>query len=185
MEKRISVIVAVTVVALLVGFLFGYIQISELQNQITELQAENSQLKDQINQLQDQNNDLQEENSELQQQLDLLQKRISFEPEVEITKFSAPEGWQYMGGTTKWLDCIIVISNTGLTDLEGLTLEVQRQDSGEERNKVTYELDMLPAGETTEIQYTSTSNYDLGFDFRYVATLKFGEVVLDVKYLLS
>jgi phosphate/sulfate permease len=185
MEKKISIIVIVTVIALLFGFLFSYIQISLLQNQIIELQAENSELTDQINQLQDQKNELHEENSELQQQLDLLQKRVNFEPEVEISKFSAPEGWQYIGGTTKMLDCIIVISNTGLIDLEGLTLEVQRRDLEEEPKKVTYELNVFPAGETIEIQYTSTSNYDLGFDFSYVATLKFGEVVLDAKYLLS
>jgi FtsZ-binding cell division protein ZapB len=154
-----------------------------VHTQISELQSQNSDLQNQINELQEQNRDLQEENGELKQQLDLLQKRVNFEPEVLITNFSSPYGWQYMGGMTGFIQFNIAISNTGISDVEGLTLEIKRLNVDEDPLNITRKLAILHAGETTEIGADFVYSYELGFRLSYVATLKLGEMVLDVQYL--
>jgi hypothetical protein len=108
-----------------------------------------------------------------------------YEPEVVITEFSSPYGWRYMGGMTGFIDFNITISNTGNSDVEGLTLEIViLNDNGNPHNS-TRRLDVLRSGETTEIQDGFIFGYESGFGRSYVATLKLGEIVLDERFLLS
>lgn len=175
-KKIVASVFLIVIIAASIGTWFVHTQISELQSQ-------NRDLQNQIDELQEQNRDLQEENGELKQQLDLLQKLVNFEPEVLITNFSSPYGWQYMGGTKGFIQFNIAISNTGISDVEGLTLEIKRLNVDEDPLNITKKLDILHAGETIEIQASFVYDYGSGFRLSYVATLKLGEMILDVQYL--
>jgi len=158
------------------------------QSQISELQSQNSDLEHQINELQDQNRDLQDENDELQEQLDLLQKRVDFSPYVQITQFSSKEGWWNPVGVTVALDFNVTIVNTGMSDIEGLTLEIRRLNVDEDPYNITRRLDILPAREKTEIYdhmfLGMTFYFDEFINRSLVATLRLGDVVLDVRHFL-
>jgi uncharacterized protein YlxW (UPF0749 family) len=95
-------------------------------NKISELQSQNNDLQKQVNELQDQNRELEDENDELQKQLDLLQKRVDFSPEVQITDFSSGAGWLNVVGMTIAIGLDVTIQNTGISDVDGLTLEIKR-----------------------------------------------------------
>ena len=159
-----------------------------VNNQISELQSQNKDLQDKVDELQDQNRDLQDENDELHEQLDLLQKRVDFSPEVVITEFSSLGGWRNPVGVTLEEVFNVTIENTGISDIDGLTLEIKRLNLEEDPYNITKRLDILHAGETTEIQdsiITGIDHYAAEFLNRsFVATLKLGEVVLDERHLL-
>jgi FtsZ-binding cell division protein ZapB len=159
-----------------------------VHTQISELQIQNGDLQEQVNELQDQNRDLQDKNDELQEQLDLLQKRVDFSPEVLITKFSSKDGWWNPVGVTLALDPNITIENTGISDIDGLTLEIKRRNLDEDPYNITKRLDILHAGESTEIYdsiFTGIQFFTAEFRNRsFVAILKLGDVVLDEEYLL-
>lgn len=180
-KRKVLAIILVTVIALSIAAWF-------VHNQISELQGQNSDLQHQINELQDQNRDLQDKNNELQEQLDLLQKWIDDAPEVLITEFSSQYGWWNPVGVAVAVIFNITISNTGISDVEGLTLEVTRLNFDEDPYNITRKLGILHAGETTEIQDDIVISMDLYFaEFHnrsFVATLKLGEVVLYVRHLL-
>ena len=180
-KMKVIAIMVVTVIALSVAVWLVHIHISELQIQ-------NSDLQNQINELQDQNRELQDENDELQEQLDLLQKRVDFSPDVIITKFSSKDGWWNPVGVTLALDLNITIENTGISDIDGLTLEIKRRSLDEDPYNITKRLDILYAGESAEIYdsiFTGIQFFAAEFRNRsFVATLKLGDVVLDEKYLL-
>jgi TolA-binding protein len=183
-NRKILAVATVTVVALLVVALFAYNQISQLQNQVSELESQNSDLQNQINDLQEQNSDLQDENDELQQQLDLQQKWLDYQPQVRITEFSGG-GWWNPVGVTLALDFTIKIHNSGISDVEGLTLEIKRSGFDEDPFAFTKRLDILLAGNITEIHHSifmSLSDYDEYQNSAFVATLKLGDVVLHARY---
>jgi FtsZ-binding cell division protein ZapB len=174
--------------AILIAIIAASIATWFVHSQISELQSQNSDLQHQINELQDQNRDLQDKNDELQEQLDLLQKRIDFSPEVLITEFSSAYGWLNLVGVAISIDLKITISNIGISDVEGLTLEIKRLNVDDDPHNVTIRLGILHAGETTEFLYC----YDLDWNV-YVsefhnrsleAALKLGEVVLDARHFL-
>jgi len=182
MNKKITLsTVLIAIIALALASWAVHNQLSELQNQIDKLQAENSEL-------QDQNRDLQDQNDELQEQLDLLQKWLDYEPEVLITNFSSRLGWFNPVGVTVAIFFDIKIANTGISDVEGLTLEIKRLNFDEDPYNITRKLDILHAGETTEIGANIVISMERYFDEflnrSLVATLKLGEVVLDVRHLL-
>jgi FtsZ-binding cell division protein ZapB len=182
-SKKILAVATVTIVALLVAALFAVNQICQLQNQVSELDGQNSDLQNQMNDLQEQNSDLQDENDGLQQQLDLQQKWLDYQPQVRITEFSGG-GWWNPVGVTLALDFTIKIYNSGISDVEGLTLEIKRYGFDEDPFAFTKKLDIL-AGNTTEIHhsiYMGLSDYDEYQNNAFVATLKLGDAVLDVGY---
>ena len=198
MKKRISVIVTVTVVALLVGVLFGYIYISNLQNQIGELQAENSELTDQITQLQDQKNELEEENSELQEQNDKLErqntelqnmllKEVNYvgllAGNVKITSLSIHHPGLIVFGHARWT-FDVTIQNTGLVDLMGATLNV-KMPSGDYSYywTSTLQLENIGSGDECTISMEAASDINGYMAYftpsSYVAVLKLDNIVLD------
>jgi uncharacterized protein YlxW (UPF0749 family) len=187
MNRKSLAIILVMVIASSVAAWFVNNQIGELQNQNSNLQHQLNEVQDQNDELQGQNGELQEENDELQQQLDLLQKRINFEPEVQITKFSSQAGWMNVVGMTIAIGIDITISNIGISDIEGLTLEVKRLRVDEDPYNVTKKLDVLQAKEKTEIPVGLVEGWNTYFDEFHSrtleATLKLGDVVLDVRYL--
>jgi len=182
MNRKIAAsVVIIVIVAASIATWFVHTQISELQSQ-------NSDLQDEVDELHGQNRDLQDENDELQEQLDLLQKRVDFSPDVIITKFSSKDGWWNPVGVTLALDLNITIENTGISDIDGLTLEIKRRSLDEDPYNITKRLDILYAGESAEIYdsiFTGIQFFAAEFRNRsFVATLKLGDVVLDEKYLL-
>ena len=186
--KKISVILTVVVVALLIGVLFSCIQISELQNQIGELQAQNSELHEENSYLQDQNSNLQNQSDEMMAQVDLLQSKLDFEPRVRITVFSSQAGWLNVVGMTLAISLDITVINTGFSALDGLTLDVRRYAVDEDPYSHTIDLGSLNAGEKIETADAYIEGWDTYFsEFRgrgLVATLKFGDVVLDTRFLM-
>lgn len=187
MKRKASAIVLITIVVISVATLLIHNQISELQNQINELQEQNEELQDQNNELQDQNRDLQEQNSELHDRLNELQKQIDNAAKVMITEFSSPYGWWNPVGVTMAVDFNIIILNTGINDVEGVTLEIKRLNFDEDPFNRTRTLGILYAGETTEIRESIIISMDRYFDEFYrssfVATLKLGGLVLHVRTL--
>ena len=151
MSKKILAVATVTIVALLVAALFAVNQICQLQNQVSELDGQNSDLQNQMNDLQEQNSDLQDKNDGLQQQLDLQQKWLDYQPQVRITEFSGG-GWWNPVGVTLALDFTIKIYNSGISDVEGLTLDIKRYGFDEDPFAFTKKLDII-AGNITEIAY--------------------------------
>jgi FtsZ-binding cell division protein ZapB len=187
-KRKTAAIILVTVIALSVAGWFVHNQISELLSQNSDLQHQMNELQDQNDELQAQNGELQDENDELQQQLDLLQKRINFEPEVRITEFSSRGGWMNVVGMTIAISIDITISNIGISDIEGLTLEIKRLGvDDEDPYNITRNLSILHAKEKTEIPVGLIEDWDVYFDEFHnrtlEATLKLGDVILDVQYL--
>jgi FtsZ-binding cell division protein ZapB len=180
MKRTALAIVLITVIVLSIATWFVHSKISELQNQISELQAQNSELYDQ-------NRDLQDKNNELQEQLNELQKQIDDAAKVMITEFSSLRGWWNPVGATMAVDLDITILNTGINDVEGLTLEIKRLNFDEDPFNRTITLGIFHAGETIEIQESIIVSMDRYFDEFYnsvfAATLKLGEVVLHVRTL--
>jgi hypothetical protein len=107
---------------------------------------------------------------------------------VLITEFSSKDGWWNPVGVTLALDLNVTIANTGISDVEGLTLEIKRLNVDEDPYNITRKLDILHAEETTEIYdhiFTGIDFFAAEFLNRsFVATLKLGDVVLDVRHLL-
>jgi uncharacterized protein YlxW (UPF0749 family) len=131
-----------------------------VHSQISELQAQNSELHDQ-------NRDLQDKNDELQEQLNELQKQIDDARNVMITEFSSLHGWWNLVGVTMAVELDITILNTGINDVEGLTLEIKRSNFDEDPFNRTRTLGILHAGETIEIQESIVVNMDRYFDEFY------------------
>jgi cell division protein FtsB len=148
----------------------------------------NSDLQQQITELQEQNRDLQEENDELLEQLDLLQKRLDFNASVLITKFSSIYGWSNVVGMTIAMNFNVSVQNFGISDIEGLIVEVKRYGFGEDPSNQTIKLDVLYAGETIEFLSSFVLGWDSYFDNFHgqalTATLKLGEAILDVKHFM-
>ena len=111
-----------------------------------------------------------------------------YEPEVVITEFFSLGGWRNPVGVTLEVVFNVTVENTGISDIDGLTLEIKRLNLEEDAYNITKRLDILHAGETTEIQdsiITGIDHYAAEFLNRsFVATLKLGEVVLDERHLL-
>jgi hypothetical protein len=174
--------------AFLTAIIAASITIWFVYSQIGDLQSQNGDLRQQINELEDQNRKLEEQKGELQEQLDLLQKRINFAPEVLIEEFSSQYGWWNPVGVAVAIIFNLTITNTGISDVEGLTLEIKRLNFTEDPYNVTRKLDILHAGETAEVQHDILISMDHYFaefsDRSFVATLKLGEAVLDAKHLL-
>lgn len=154
---------------------------NDLQQQINELQEQNAEL-------QGQNRDLQGKNDELQEQLNLLQKRLDFNPRVLITNFSSQYGWQNVVGMTIAMTFNVSVQNFGISDIEGLTVEIKRLNIDEDPHNITRKLDVLHAGETIEFREIFVIGWDLyfgGFHYRSLeASVKLGEVILDVRYFM-
>lgn len=148
----------------------------------------NSDFQQQIYELQDQNRDLQEENDELLEQLDLLQKRLDFKPSVLITKFTSKNGWDNPVGMTIAMLFNVSVQNFGISDVEGLIVEIKRYDFDEDPSNKTIKLGVLPAGETIEFLDSYILGWDSYFDnfhdHALTATLKLGEAILDVKHFM-
>ncbi len=186
MKKVLSAIVIIAFVSLLIGVLFAYIQISELQNRESELQDQNNELKDQSIELQDQIRVLELENLEKQDRLtdfthELAKTRHLY---VELTSFQ----WGSSGPIVGLLiqhSAIISVQNNDVIPVSGLTLTL----SAIHKNKGTQigqagvtRIGRLNAGETYEI---SGSYYAIvGTDFadaEFHVTLSIGNRVLDEK----
>ena len=178
-------IIAITVLSIAAWFVQS--QIGELQSQIIELKDQNSDLQEKNNELQDRNEELQGQNEELQEQLTELQKQIDDAEKAMITEFSSPTGWRNPAGVAMDVIFNITIVNTGPSDIEGLTLEIKRLNFDEDPFNITRNLDILYAGETIEIQEFIIISMDIYFaEFYYssfVATLKLGELVLNMRTL--
>jgi hypothetical protein len=173
-KRELLAIVLGAVVVLSVAGWFVNNQINDLQKHVKEFQSQNSDLQDQVNQLQDQNN-------QLRTQVYYLQKLIAKELVVEITEFSSPTGWMPLGGMTGFIELDLEISNSGILDVDGLTLEMKMLGYEDFKNR-TINLDVLHVGETTEIKDWFIYGWEEGIGHSYEATLKLGEVVLDVQY---
>jgi hypothetical protein len=129
---------------------------------------------------------LQDQNNELREQLNVLQKQIEDAAKVIITEFSSG-GWWNPVGVAMSVDFNVTIMNTGMDAVEGLTLEIKRLDFDEDPYNITRRLDVLPAGETTEIQdfiIISIERYTSEFYYSsFVASLKLGGLILHARTL--
>ena len=179
MKMKILTIFLISVLSLSIAGWF--VTNSDLQQQINELQEQNAGL-------QGQNGDLQEENDQMQEQLDLLQKRLDFNPRVLITNFSSQYGWQNVVGMTIAMTFNVSVQNFGISDIEGLTVEIKRLNVDEDPYNITRKLDVLHAGEAIEFREIFVIGWDLyfgGFHDRSLgASVKLGEVILDVRYFM-
>jgi hypothetical protein len=170
-KRQLLAIVTLTAVALLVVAFFGYIQISELQNQIEELKAQNSELQDQ--------------NSELQNQLNNLQEAIG---NVEIVALSV-EDWNNLGGVVYVKPFNVTIQNNGTHDAYGITLNCKI--TGNQSNlsyNIHYAdplkntLDVIHVGESRVMRVFIETSLELASQFsgcNLVASLMFNDIVLD------
>ena len=179
--KRIAlavVLIAITILSIAAWFVQS--QVGEFQKQVIELQHQNSEL-------QNKNNELQEQNEELQEQINELHKQIDNAAKVMIIEFSSPTGWRNPVGMAMDVIFNITIMNTGISDVEGLILEIKRLNFDEDPYNITRKLEILHAGETTEIQEFIIISMDRYFDEFYyssfVATLKLGGLVLHMRSL--
>jgi hypothetical protein len=122
--------------------------------------------------------------SELQRQ-----KKIEDAQKVCITRLSSPTGWMCMGGMLGFIELNVTISNTGVSDVERLMLEMKMLGRDKDPyyagfpTNSTIKLDILHAGETTEIQHYFRYGWEEGIGCSYSATLKLDEIVLDIRYL--
>ena len=180
MKRSALAFILLIVIVLSFASWLVYNQVSELQNQIDKLQSQNSDLHEQVSELQDQNNELQEHLNELHKQIDNAEK-------VMITEFSSPTGWRNPVGVAMDVVFNITITNTGTNDVEGLTLEIKRLNFEEDPFNITRKLDIIHAGETTELQEFIIISMDRYFSEFYssnfVATLKLGELALHERTL--
>jgi len=187
MKRSALAFILLIVIVLSFASWLVYNQVSELQNQIDKLQSQNSDLHEQVSELQDQNNELQGQNEELQEHLNELHKQIDNAEKVMITEFSSPTGWRNPVGVAMDVVFNITITNTGTNDVEGLTLEIKRLNFEEDPFNITRKLDIIHAGETTELQEFIIISMDRYFSEFYssnfVATLKLGELALHERTL--
>ena len=142
--------------AILIAIIAASIATWFVHTQISELQAQNSELRNQLNQVN----------------------------RVNITDFSS-NGWMNPVGVGIEIDFHVVILNTGINDVGGVTLEIKRLDLDVDPFNITRTLGILHAGETTEIGqlYIVISIKQYADEFRYsefVATLKLGDAILNV-----
>lgn len=164
MNRKILAITAVTIVALLVGTLFIYIQINELQNQIWEQKAQIS---------------------ELQNQLSDLQEAIG---KVKIVALSV-EGWDNPGGVLYVKPFNVTIQNIGTHDAYGITLNCKI--TGNQSNlfydfhyaePLKNTLDVIHVGESRVMRVFIETSLELASQFsgcNLVASLMFDNIVLD------
>ena len=170
-ERKALAIIAVTIVALLVGTLFIYIQINELQNQIGKLKAKISEL--------------QEQNSELQNQLSELHEAIG---KVKIVALSV-EGWNNPGGLMYVKPFNVTIQNNGIHDAYGITLNCKITGN---QSSLSYNFhyadplentqDVIHAGESRVMRVFLETSLELVSRFsgcNLVALLMFSNIVLD------
>lgn len=173
MRKAALTIATVTIISILVTVLFVHSQINSLQNQVSSLQTRNNELLDQ--------------KKDLENQLDALQQLLDFGPTVKITSFSSREGWWNPVGMSMIVILDITISNNGISDVDGLMLEIKRYNFEEDPYNSTRWLN-LDAGETITIQIDVLVGMQIYFDEfskrSLVASLKLGEVILDMRYYL-
>lgn len=178
-KKGLAIILIALIASL--GVWFAY-------DKINGLSSLNSDLQDRINELQSQNEDLHDKNEQLEQQVNLLEEKIDYSPKVRIMKFRSTYGWMNVVGMTIAMHFNITIKNLGVTDLEGLTVEIKRQSVKEDAYNITRGLEVLPAGEETVLQDDFIVGWDTYFGlFHNVpleASVKLGDVVLDKSYLL-
>jgi hypothetical protein len=168
--------------------IFTIFLISVLSLSIAGWFVTNIDLQQQINEVQEQNRDLKEENDELLEQLDLLQKRLDFNASVLITKFSSEYGWANVVGMTIAMNFNVSVQNFGISDIEGLIVEIKRYGFDEDPHNQTIKLGVLHSGETTEF----LSRFILGWDSYFgefkghalTATLKLGEAILDMEHFM-
>jgi cell division protein FtsB len=186
MKKVLSAIVTIAVLSLLVGALFAYIQICEVQNRISELQDENNELRDQNNELWDQIRVLELENLEKQDRLtdfthELAKTRHLY---VELTSFSWGSSGPIVGLLIQY-DAIITVQNNDVIPVSGLTLTL----SASHKNKGTQigqagvtRIGKLNAGEMHEISGSFCAIVGTSFeDAIFHITLSIGDRVLDEK----
>ena len=165
MKSKFLAFVAVTAVALLIGTLFVYLQISELQNEIADLQAENSALEVQINEIQDQlnetKNQLDETQSQLREQLENLGD-VAYELALErqlrlyITRFEWVGDFNPMVGLAISYSVVVNVRNNDVVDVGGLTLSVRLLRKGTlievgQSKEFSTQINNLKAGESRDV----------------------------------
>ena len=165
MKSKFLAFVAVTAVALLIGTLFVYLQISELQNEIADLQAENSALEVQINEIQDQlnetKNQLDETQSQLREQLENLgdttyELALERQLRLYITKFEWVGDFNPMVGLAISYSVVVNVRNNDVVGLGGLTLTVSLLRKGTlievgQSRGFSAQINGLGAGESREV----------------------------------
>jgi FtsZ-binding cell division protein ZapB len=179
-KRKILAIATVTVVAVLVGALFGYIQIKDLQNQIGELQTQNDEL-------QYQNSDLQDQISKLHDQINYLQDRL--EEKLNASYESSPVqivAVNYIGGFNPVVGLLIdsqvnvTVMNNSTYPVSGLTLTTKFLESTGKESGLPYtiNIDEIQAGESREIK--TWVSWSLGTDHTtLIVTLNLGNLVID------
>lgn len=122
----------ITIIALSSFILVFNTQLGKLQKQNDSLQSQNSELLDQVGSLQSQNeilqnqtDDLQNQTSDLQEQTTRLNSTIqshSNTAKIVAVSFGV---WGVPAGVTADIGVNVTIVNTGINDLEGLTLAME------------------------------------------------------------
>jgi len=117
------------------------------------------------------------QNSELQNQI---------RDSLKITEFSSG-GWGNPAGMAMSVGFNITIMNAGITEVDGVILEIKRPNFDSDPFNITRTLGILHAGETTEIQDFIIIGMDRYFDEFYhsnfVATLRVGNTIVDERTL--
>jgi cell division protein FtsL len=168
-ERKVLVIVAAVATTLLIGALFVYIQISELQNQIRELKAQNSELQSQNSYLQNRVNQLLEQLGE------------NFSSPVKIVAVEFNQGYPIVGVTLEH-SVKVTIKNYAAVNVTGLSLDARliNRSNGNQIDTGSTNINLLQAGETLETWVSVYTNLGTSLvNAACVVTLKSGNTVLD------
>jgi cell division protein FtsL len=187
-KRKVLVVVAVTIIALLGASFLVYTQISELQNQIGALRAQNGEVQNQLNELENQLSELQLQNREQQDRLNDFTNELAKTRhlKVEITAFEWIGGFNPIGG--QWLGhpVNVTIQNNDVVPFLGIELRVvlANENTGAEIGTGGITIDRLDAGESREIYIDSMHGprTSLINDLNYsvcVVKLALGDIVLD------
>jgi len=185
-KRKISVIVTMTVIALLFATFFVYSQISELQNQIGALKAQNGAVQDQLSELENQLSELQLQNREQQDRLTDFTNELAKARHlrVEITDWSKGSGGPIVG-LTFIIGIYVIIQNNDVIPVSGLTVSamlVNKDNGAQIGDTGSVNMGRLNAGESVNFSVPVLYNINslsLISSAECMIVLKAGSVILD------
>lgn len=179
-KRKTLAIITATVVVMLIGALFGYIQINDLQNRIGELQTQNDELQYQNSDLQDQISKLQDQINNLQYRLEIKLNASYENSPVKIVTVNYIGGFNPIVGLLIDSQVNVTVMNNSTYPVRGLTLTTKFLESTGKESGLPYtiNIDEIQAGESREIK--TWVSWSLGTDHTtLIVTLNLGNLVID------